>query len=266
MPRDGDCLFSAVAFQLQSRYPREGKESPLNLHLHTLEIEADQSDFQTTARRLRELTVQEFLGARRDECVSYLDGSHRNQSAEMANNFENRGFFDCELGNATPLALANTLQVPLVIISSIENFPVIPINPRETPLTDIPLYIAYQRVGAGHYDAMIEAPHDPSAASSIEATELCTESSQAKDYLQPEGVLDQITAVGCRCGRGSAKNKEGRQFCHIYKNGCKCFQSVKGCTNACACYNCGNPYGKRPLTQSGTSDPAPRKRRKDVGK
>ena len=102
MPRDGDCLFSAVAFQLQSRYPREGKESPLNLHLHTLEIEADQSDLQTTARRLRELTVQEFLSARRDEYASYLDGSRRNQFEEMANNFENRGFFDCELGNATP--------------------------------------------------------------------------------------------------------------------------------------------------------------------
>ena len=146
----------------------------------------------------------------------------------MANNFENRGFFDCELGNATPLALANILQVPLVIISSIENFPVIPIIPRETPLTDIPLYIAYQRVGAGHYDATIEAHHDPSAAPSVEAAELRTETSQAKDYLQPEGVLDQITALGCRCGRGSAKNKEGRQFCYIYKERCKCFQTVKG--------------------------------------
>jgi len=78
MPRDGDCLFSAVAFQLQSRNPREGKESPLHLHLRTLGIKADQSDFQTIARRLRELTVQEFLGVRRDEYASYLDGSHRN--------------------------------------------------------------------------------------------------------------------------------------------------------------------------------------------
>jgi len=56
----------------------------------------------------------------------------------MANNFVNKGFFDCELGNATPLALANILQVPLVIISSIENFPVIPVVPRENSLTDVP--------------------------------------------------------------------------------------------------------------------------------
>lgn len=150
------------------------------MHLRTLGIEADQSDLQTIARRLRELTVQEFLGVRTDEYASYLNGSHRNQFEEMENNFENRGFFGCELCNPTPLALANILQVPLVIISFIENFPAIPIIPRETPLTDIPLYMAYQRVGAGHYDATIEAHHDLSAAPSIAATELRTESSQAR--------------------------------------------------------------------------------------
>ena len=55
----------------------------------------------------------------------------------MASYFAKRGFFDCELGNATPLALANILQVPLVIISSIDNVPVLHVIPRETPLTNV---------------------------------------------------------------------------------------------------------------------------------
>ena len=194
--------------------------------------------------------------------MPYLDCSHRDQFENMAGNFAKRGVFDCELGNTTPLALANIFQVPWVIISSIENFPVILVIPRETPLTNVPLYIAYQRVGSGHYDATIEAT---SAGPLVASTVLHTDSTQVEDHLQPEGVLEQITAVGCRCGRGSAKNKEGRQFCHIYKDGCKYFQSVKGCTSRCACFNCGNPYGKRMIVHSVASDPISRKRRRPVG-
>ena len=77
--------------------------------------------------------------------------------------------------------------------------------------------------GAGHYDATIEAQHETS-------TVLRTDLTKVEDLLQPGGVFKQITAVGCRFDRGSVKNKEGRQFCHIYKAGCKCFQSVKGCS------------------------------------
>ena len=264
MPKDGDCLFSAVAFQLQSRYASEEKDSPLYQHLHTLGIKADQPDLQIIVQKLRALTVKEFFGGRRSEYVSYLDSSHRDEFENMANNFVERGFFDCELGNATPLALANILQVPLVIMSSIENFPVIPIIPREPPLTNVPIYIAYQRVGSGHYDATVEAQHGNSATTtSVLHSE--TDSNQDKDRMQPEGALKQITAGGCRCGRGSAKNKKGRQFCHIYRDKCKCFQSVKGCTSTCACFNCGNPHGKRPVTNPATADPIPRKRRKPAG-
>ena len=56
--KDGVCLFSAVAFQLQSRYASEEKNSPLCQHLRMLGIEADQSDFQIITQKLRELTVK----------------------------------------------------------------------------------------------------------------------------------------------------------------------------------------------------------------
>ena len=58
MLKDGDCLFSAVAFQLKNRYSMEGIDSPLNQHLRLLGIEADKTDIQTIRQTLRELTVR----------------------------------------------------------------------------------------------------------------------------------------------------------------------------------------------------------------
>ena len=131
MLKDGDCLFSAVAFQLNKQYSTEGIDSPLNQHMRLLGIEADKTDIQTIGQTLRELIIKEFLGVHRDELASYLDLKHCEYFENMANKFVNRGFFDCELANATPLASANILLVSLVIMPSTENYPVIPVIPRE---------------------------------------------------------------------------------------------------------------------------------------
>lgn len=103
MPKDGDCLFSAVAFQLQSRYASEEKDSPLYQHLHTLGIKADQPDLQIIVQKLRALTVKEFFGGRRSEYVSYLDSSHRDEFENMANNFVERVFLIVNSAMLLPL-------------------------------------------------------------------------------------------------------------------------------------------------------------------
>ena len=193
--------------------------------------------------------------------------THHEHFENMANKFVNRGFFDCELGNATPLASANVLQVPLVIMSSTENFPVIPVIPRET-LTNAPMYITYQRIGAGHYDATIETHQEPIALPSSAVT-MPTTPGLVEDHLPSENVHNQLAAVGFRCGRENGKNKQERTFCRVYKDGCKCFQTIKGCTSitsTCGCFNCENPYGERPVTQTVISEPVPRKRRRHFPK
>ena len=93
MLKDGDCLFSAVAFQLKNRYYREAVDSSLNQHLRLLGIEADKTDMQTMGQTPRELIVKEFLGVHRDGYASYLDLTHREDFESMANNFVNRGCF-----------------------------------------------------------------------------------------------------------------------------------------------------------------------------
>ena len=54
-----------------------------------------------------------------------------------------------------------------------------------------------------------------------------------EDHLSSENVHNQLAAVGCRCGRGDAKNKQERTFCRVYKDGCRCFQTIKGCLSTC---------------------------------
>ena len=107
-------------------------------------------------------------------------------------------------------------------MSSLEHYHVIPILPREIPLSRIPLYIVHLRIGAGHYDAAIDNPLLPwetgesSCSSSTSKLQSCQNEVTSKE---PEKV-PITTEVGCRCGRGSARNKEERSFCCVYKDGC----------------------------------------------
>ena len=162
--------------------------------------------------------------------------------------------------------------MPIVIMSSLENYPVIPISPREVPLCSIPLCIAYQRIGARHYDATIDnlqQPQESAESTCSSCTSYLTppSSSSSHQNKQMSCQFDKVptaTQVGCRCGRGSAKNKEARLFCCEYKDGCKCFQSITGCTDGCSCYNYGNPHGKKDVATPGTLELVPRKRRRHV--
>ena len=105
------------------------------------------------------------------------------------------------------------------------------------------MYITYQRIGAGHYDAMIETHQEPIALTSSAVTTPSTPG-LVEDHLPSENVHNQLADVGCRCGRGNAKNKQERTFYGVYKDGCKSFQTIKGCASASGCFNCGNPYGE----------------------
>ena len=65
--------------------------------------------------------------------------------------FSHRGYFTGELGNLMVLAMANVLKMPIVIFSSLENFPIIPIQLRQQ-LHGMPsLFISFDTAGCGHY-------------------------------------------------------------------------------------------------------------------
>ena len=270
MPKDGNCLFSSIVFALQNQlnFPENEVNSSFLEHLESVGVTNDLS-MLCMIMTLRKLTVDEFLGEHRSDYASYLEVDENQDYENMAESFNKNGFFDCALGNAVPLALSNVLKVSIVIMSSLEHYPVIPILPREIPLSRIPLYIVHLRIGAGHYDAVIDNPLLPREAgeSSCSSSTRKLPSTCQNEVTSKEPEKVPITAeVGCRCGRGSARNKGERSFYRVYKDGCKCFQAISGCTDKCCCYNCGNPHGKKEVINTGTLEPVPRKRRRHAAR
>ena len=89
-----------------------------------------------------------------DFCLSGEQMSYE----ETAKNFQNDRFFYCELGNAVIFALANILRIGIVVLTctSLGNYPVITIVPRNEPIACTTVYFAFEQLGAGHYDAVIE--------------------------------------------------------------------------------------------------------------
>ncbi len=61
------------------------------------------------------------------------------------------------VGNAAILALANILRIGIVVFTSLENYPVITIAPRNESISCTTVCLAFEQLGAGHYDAVIES-------------------------------------------------------------------------------------------------------------
>ena len=71
-----------------------------------------------------------------------------------AQKFLKSGHYDSELGNCVPLAMSNILQIPLVIFTSMENYPITQVIPRTRVLSEVPIYLAYSH--SGHYNLAVE--------------------------------------------------------------------------------------------------------------
>ena len=168
-----------------------------------------------------------FLNGNLQEYSSFLLSTQRASYEETAINFECDGFFYCELGNAVILALSNILHMSLVVFTSLENYPIITIVPTTGPVSNTPVYVAFEQIGAGHYDAVIEVTGVDDKAISSDSE---TSSSNGHAPVPPETIAPEDSQLVCRCGQGGAKNKQTRSFCAQYKSGCKCFQNLKGCT------------------------------------
>ena len=205
MPKDGNCLFSSVSFfivivQLLSA-EQTGPYAKLREHLETFNMSSNQHLFEIS-HILRKLVVREFLGSNMLEYSSFLISAEQMSYEETAKSFENDGFFYCELGNAAILALANVMRIGVVVFASLENFPVITIVPTNEPIACNTVFLAFEQLGAGHYDAVIESP-----VVYVETTFAYDKPSE--DSTKPD-IDDHSKAhsfhPACRCGQGAAKN------------------------------------------------------------
>ena len=149
VPGDGDCCFSSISFALDKML--ECHDDAVQQHLQSLNIHRNQ-DLSNRNIVLRELVVAEWLGMNSEEYACFLSSSEKSSFEDTVHKFLEPGVFDYELGNSVLLALTNVLKIPIVVFSSINSYPVIPLLPRVSPLISVPLYVAFNQSGKGHYD------------------------------------------------------------------------------------------------------------------
>jgi len=220
---DGNCFFSLVAYTLEHNIIcNKSTSSDVIKHLDALGL-INRSDKTYICASLRRLVVDEWL-TYPDSYKPFLTGGQTFKDEAKA--FLNDGHFATELGNSMPLAMANVLCLPIVFMTLMENLPVLPITPREC-IQCMPIFIAFDQSGAGHYDAVSQMQHSDSSLEVEKCNEMCNKNEC------------------CRCGQGAKKNEKDTVSCDQFKKRCKCFQGVRGCTDKCQCLGCENPYGKK---------------------
>ena len=165
--------------------------------------------------QLRKLTVEEWTGCNKSFYENFLV-SHQNID-DAAKKFSEPGYFQNDLGDLMMLALCNVLHVPIIIFSNIPHQPVIPVLPRETHF-DFLLFVAYNHIGAGHYDAAV---------------------------MKKKTLLHPNNDTFCRCGING--DKLSCSDTTTYHTRCKCFKKGIGCSQLCKYKNCSNTFGRRSL-------------------
>ena len=144
--KDGDCAFRSVARMLRSTYTSKDKE--VWQHLSTLGLlKNEEEDIKT----LRNLFADEIL-KENDEFLAFVPNQDQDSLATTAREFRQNGVFDRSLGDVVMKVLAHILKLPIMVVTSKENYPYVPFLPDDTQTTRC-IYVAYHYYGAGQYDA-----------------------------------------------------------------------------------------------------------------
>ena len=100
---------------------------------------------------MRELVVNEWL-TNENDYQSFLTGVDLQREAQR---FRRDGEFAGALGDALPVAMANLLNIPILIFTTVHNMPIVYVAPRAGFSRDAVIYLSYTQQGAGHYDALV---------------------------------------------------------------------------------------------------------------
>ena len=254
MPGDGDCFFHCISESLTSI----AENSDIESHLKSIGLSRDMPENEKVIV-LRRLIVEEFFGQNRHVYEPFLVTSTDFYEKE-AQKFLEPGFYDSELGNCIPLAISNILQLPIVIFTSMENYPVTHVIPRGRVLSEVPLYLAYDHSGSGHYNVVVEQTTADSGTLSLKPSAHLTDVLPAASP-NSSTKSEENYKTKCSCGRGAARKARENEFCKTYKSRCPCFRAFQSCNDFCGCRSCANPFGRN-VQDIDNLEPLPRKRAK----
>ena len=218
---DGNCLFTSLAHSLIIRV-NSGEQAIITQLLAIGIPEEHLCDIAYIRRHLRVRMVQEW-----NNNIDYYQGFITEDLALLSHSFLDDSQFSGSAGDLMVLTLANVLQIPINIFTSVSSLPLICILPTNNSFVSTsPLCLAYTQDNAGtpgHYDYVItmDMSTDEPAPAKKKKINRCT-----------CGRKVDTTAVPCSTLR------------------CICHREETGCSNYCTCKNCRNEYGQRP-TPSG---------------
>ena len=134
------------------------------------------------------------------------------------------------------IALSQILRLNIVIFTSLDHMPVVPVSPLLPCTATKAIFLGYSIGQPELYHNVVSLENvNEAIPPHVSSTSTCSNNSPKEQV--PEH---------CSCGRGSAK-KDGRKFCCQVPNGnksrCKCYSKIAGCPHRCKCVGCGNPYG-----------------------
>lgn len=244
--KDGDCCFREVARNVYKLTETRGRN--IHAYEHLAHLGLVNLSEESLSNRLRALTVSEWSGENRQQYESFLTTDNFDEEVMR---FTHKGYFTGELGNLMVLAMANVLKMPIVIFSSLENYPTIPILPRRQ-LNDMPtLFVSFNAAGCGHYDYVF-----------MENVQSMPEKQQEKKTNEKNSKRPEVS---CSCGVSRKSQGPLPNICNnvigSYSSRCKCLKARVGCDGNCTCRGCSNPFGQR-QNAAAEMKCAPRKRRK----
>ena len=232
---DGDCAFTAVWRQIRMLTTDDdmvNDTADLTNHLVTLGLTL--TDTTVPVKMLRSLFVDEICGEKVNYYHSFIQGMTKWEFIEEAKKFIYPGQFSGQVGDLIVMALSNLLKCPILVLTSMESCNIIPFIP-ENLSCNVPIFVAFNQHGPGHYDST--RPYN--ASPNID--------NESEDVHE----ADREDMKPCRCGKSGNNGKSGdngKKSCNSggkYSSRCKCFKFKKPCTG-CKCVNCDNPYNGVP--------------------
>ena len=258
IPKNGDCLFTAVAFQLQQLFSAIKGNSATKSHFQQLGIRSEQSLVEI-AGLLRNLVVDEWTGSFAGDYYDFFHGDSKDNYVQQAESFRISGTFASDLGDAMPLALANVLGMPLVILSLDHFTHFLDICPREVKCGVFPIHLCHYSTGGGHYDALSQHT-TPTVMECEQSIKTKSVLAAADENEQKETGDDLPSPRSCRCGVNAKKKKSNARK---YSVRCPCLKGTsRQCSTSCKCVGFCGGSKCRDIPRKEKKETTPRKQRK----
>ncbi len=149
---DGNCLFYALAEGLIYEMKRDPNIFAIELQTFGLSLNSRFIDF---ANRLRQLCIDQWKT--NEPFYSQFVNTERISFLKEVKKFSKTGVSDSTLGDIVPLTISNTLNIKIIIFTSVSDLSRIDIKPTNGDnallLPQKIIYLAYNQYGLGHYDA-----------------------------------------------------------------------------------------------------------------